>query len=224
MSIRKVVILLLSMVGLVIGAFVATRVLGNNHTPEMALWPAFVMIFKEEGHIGFVSDGKPGRQTYELVYDSPQHWKLTILDSTKKDNIGSWETYDGKTITRYQAGMDATEVTDVAGEQGNYVPNEWLRPAYVESLQARSAEVRQAFDQEGTETMILTEQSPCTPDVPYTDLQKELGVPPCAADQANRAVVREVTYTTDHFIVMKILETLDGVPVYRVMVEELTFK
>ncbi len=206
------------------GAFVATRALGSNHTPEMELWPAFVMIFKEEGHIGFVSDGKPGRQTYELVYEDPQHWQLTILDSTKKDNIGSWETYDGKTVTRYQAGMDYTEVTDVAGEQGNYVPNEWLRPTYMESLQARSATVRPALDQAGTETLILSEQMPCSPDIPYTELQKEHGVPPCADDQTNRSVVREVTYTTDHFITMKILETVDGVPVYTVTVEELTFK
>jgi len=206
------------------GLLIRTSVQMSNQATGVVTWPAFVRTFKEEGHIGFVSDGKPGTQTYELVYDGPQHWQLTILDSTKKDNIGSWETYDGKTVTRYQAGMDYTEVTDVAGEQGNYVPNEWLRPTYIESLQARSATVRPALDQAGTETLILSEQMPCSPDTPYTELQKELGVPPCADDQANRAAVSEVTYTTDHFITMKILETVDGVPVYTVTVEELTFK
>lgn len=66
MPIRKIMPIILCIVGVVV-AFVAPRALGNNHTPEMELWPAFVMIFKEEGHIGFVSDGKPGTQTYELV-------------------------------------------------------------------------------------------------------------------------------------------------------------
>ena len=221
---RILVTSLLVILALMGGLLIRTSVQTRNQATSVETWPAFVMMFKEEGHIGFVSDGKTGTQTYELVYDDPQHWKLMILDSTQKDNIGSWETYDGKTITRYQAGMDTTEVTDVAGEQGNYVPNEWLRPTYIESLQASSATVRQALDQADTETLILTEQSPCTPDVPYTDQQRELGVPPCATDQANRAVLREVTYTTDYFMVMKILETVDGVPVYTVTVEELTFK
>ena len=221
---RILVTSLLAILALTGGLLIRTSVQTRNQATGVVTWPAFVMIFKEEGHIGFVSDGKPGTQTYELVYEGPQHWQLTILDSTKKDNIGSWETYDGKTVTRYQAGMDYTEVTDVAGEQGNYVPNEWLRPTYIESLQTRSATVRPALDQADTETLILIEQMPCSPDIPYTELQQELGVPPCADDQANRAVVREVTYTTDHFITMKILETVDGVPVYTVTVEELTFK
>lgn len=230
-----VVLASLALVGALL--IIAKSRIGNNESgPES--WPPLIMSYKEQGQIGLIADGGIGTQTYQLDYDGPQKWKLTILDSTKRDNIGSWRAFDGNTINTYQADANYTDTITVSKEGVFYAPDQWLTPLYILSLSAKPNVVKQPSDQPNREVLELTEEVPCLRDIPVTEAQKQagliipelteaqkqLGVKPCVPDQKSRISTRQVTYTVDHLIPMQIIDKVDGIGVFTATVEKLTFK
>lgn len=224
-GITSVLLLVLSLAG--VGIFI-TRISNETNVSRASVtgaenWPAFVMTYREEGHIGFITDGKPGTQVYEFTYNGSQDWKLTVLDSTKYDNIGSWRVYDGKTVTTFQSANNYTDTVDVSGDNGVYAADQWLTPLYILSLQTKPNAIKQDNSEPGIDTIVLTEERSCTDEIPLTETQKELGVKECSPDQEMRVFTREVTYTSDHLIPMMIIDQIDGVSVYTVTVETMVF-
>lgn len=196
----------------------------SNQATQIESWPPLVMIYKEEGQIGFITDGSVGIQRYELDYDDPRHWKHTILDSTKRDNIGSWRVYDGQTVTTFDATVNLTDTIDASGDKGVYAPDQWLTPLYTSVLRTKPNAVERESNEPGMTVIVLTEESPCPDDTPLTESQKQRGVKVCKPEQAKRVSTREVTYTTANFIPMKIVDQIDGLSIFTITVEQLTFK
>lgn len=224
MAIRKVVILLLSIVGLVIGAFVATRALGSNHTPEMELWPAFVMIFKEENYT-FSPEQVWSSQTTELIYNRFDDWKVTLLDNAAQPDVkGMWSTYDGQVITHYDPRVGSSSKTDVSQDSGFHIPEQWLTPLYILSLQAKPDVIKALNVESGTEKLTVTEEIPCIADVPLTEAQKQAGLDECSDEKTIRVSTREITYTTEYLMPMQIVDKVDGFVVDIITVESLIFQ
>ena len=224
MPIRKIMSITLCIVGLVVVAFVATRALGNNHTPDMELWPAFVMIFKEENYT-FSPQQVWSSQTTELVYNRFDDWKVTLLDNAAQPDVkGMWSTYDGQVITHYDPRVGSTSKTDVSQDSGFHIPEQWLTPLYISSLQAKPDVIKVLNAESGTEKLTATEEIPCIADVPLTAAQKQAGLDECSDEKTIRVSTREITYTTEYLMPMQIVDKVDGFVVDIITVESLIFQ
>ncbi len=186
---------------------------GTNRTPELERWPGFTMIYREESR-SLSPNGQSGVQRIELVYEDFLSWKVTILHNRAHPDIeGTYDVYDGKTMTHYDARTGRTSVNDLSGDAGFQAPDRWLVPLYVPSLLTTPNAQKQAGDSPGTETVIISEEAPCAP--PAED----------ETDQSicTRIITDEITYTSEHLIPVKIVSKSDGVVVNTITVEKLDF-
>lgn len=117
-----------------------------------------------------------------------------------------------------------TDTIDVSGDDGVYVPEQWLNPLYISALPTKPSVVQKESDEPGLTTVILTEEYPCPTDMPVTETLKQLGVEGCKPGQEKTVSTRKITYTTEHLIPMKLIDANDGVQFHTITVEHLKFK
>lgn len=218
---RKILLVLFVIILLTGGAITANQVIGNNRTPELESWPPFAMHYTEEGY-SMAPDGKLGSQTIEVLYDSFDNWKVTIVDSSAFPALnGTWTAYDGETNTHYSAETDETTTADVSKDDGFYVPTQWLVPLYVPTLLEKPSVTPEPSNDPNLHKIVVADESPCEP---FTEAQEQAGLTMCKAEQKFRVSTREIIYDSQYLIPRLIVDKLDGTAIYTVTVDELTFK
>lgn len=202
------------------GAFLR-QVVAHNVPAVSARWPAFTMLYTEED-FGWASNGKMSSQTVELLYNSFDNWKVTIMDSSAFPALnGTWTAYDGETNTHYSAETDETTTADVSKDGGFYVPSQWLVPLYVSTLLEKPNVKPEPSDDPNLQKIVVTDESPCEP---FTEAQKQAGLAVCKSEQKFRLSTREIIYDSKYLIPRRLVDKLDGTAIYTVTVTELTFE
>jgi hypothetical protein len=218
---RKTLFIFLVVILLGSGAITANQVIGSNRTPELESWPAFAMVYTEDG-FGMAPNGKLGSQTIEVDYNAFDNWKVTITANADFPALkGTWTTYDGHTITHYNAENGEETVNDVSKDNGFHVPAQWLVPLYVPNLLKKPGVTPEPGDEPNLQKIIVTDEAPCEP---FTEAQKEAGLAECRSDQKLRSSTREVIFDNEYLIPRKIVDRLDGVGMYTVTVNSVTIK
>ena len=250
---RKSITLILIGVGiLVIGISFALGQTPIRSAPlQQNTFPPFTIVY-QRGMYGFGDNGKFGTARIEVVYEDPYHWKTTLLESdTQPERVGAQTSYDGTELKSYDPRMGVEQSDNVFDEEPTqedepvqessknenipsdkqnvenneedksspaYAPDQWLDPLYISRLLANPNTTEKDSDIEGTKALVVTEHLPCRD---LTDTEQEAGLKEC---EKERVVTKEVIYRTDYFIPLKIVTSLDGVPMDTITVEKLEIK
>lgn len=74
-------------------------------------------------------------QVWHLTYTSSRHWEQTLIsDDVYPGRAGSWERFDGRTLTKFNALANTT--TELPEEKGALAaPHRWLVPKAVDDFE-----------------------------------------------------------------------------------------
>lgn len=132
---------------------------GASGNPEP--WPAFSMRYTA------LANEQPDKeslayQTWELDYASSRSWtKRLVADDVYVERVGSWESFDGKTYTKFNALANTT--TELPAEPDAVaVPDRWLVPKTIGNHQKAGYERDGTSDVDGGAVLERSETVSCT--------------------------------------------------------------
>jgi len=219
---RRIYTITLILVPLVVVLFFVFSVSDTNakQAQPADTWSTFEMIYSESRYgLGF--NGDYGTQRIKFTYDDAYHWRVDLLShSAMPEIVGSWSIYNGTELQSFDPRVGHEMVTDVSQDSSIYLAAEWLRPSYIRFLLLKDNARLLPSSIEGQQVMEISEEIQCSQPV---EIEEQAGLKPC--DSTNkRQTTRQITYLEQEDIPLRIVDTMDGIVVQEIVVEELNFK
>lgn len=207
---KSTIILSIGLLFILFGCFRPVR------TPAtVSAWPPFTMEYREEGQVHVRAWGT-GTQRYQFIYNNKRDWTHTIIDSTRKEVIGSYKRYTGESLVEFEASSNYTTTVDTSKDAYPYIPAQWLTIGYIKGLPHMSNVTIVETTDLALAKLIEKIESPCDPHNP--------NLPQCKPGQTVHSGSREITYRLDTLIPVLVVDKVDGEIIYTATVEKLALR
>ena len=122
-------------------------------TTDSEHWPSFTMTYEAPGSpVSLGESTLRPRETVSLRWDGPGDWRMEVTEAESFDTgaavgivstVGSWQSYDGTTFTRYNSITDHTHTSVTPGDA---LPTGMLHPVMSRAVRGQYVEKGMAPD------------------------------------------------------------------------------